>query len=71
MNDMMQLEKTMLRRVRLSAVREQLGQFPPEADGNFAPVSDEEVRSWQEKLNARYSVGTGKLKIVDDPFLPE
>lgn len=43
--------------------------FPPEADGNFDVVPEAEIAELREKLNARYGIGKGKLKVVDDPAL--
>lgn len=42
-------------------------QFPPEADGDFGLVTETQVKSWQEKLNARFGIGTGKLVAVEEP----
>ncbi len=42
-------------------------QFPPEADGKFDTVSDEQVASWQQKLNQRFGIGAGRLKVLDEP----
>lgn len=40
-------------------------QFPPEADGEFDVVSQEEIATWREKLNARFGIGQGKLRSLD------
>ena len=39
--------------------------FPPEADGEFDVVSQEEISTWREKLNARFEIGQGKLRPLD------
>lgn len=41
-------------------------QFPPEADGEFDEVSVEEIEAWREKLNARFGIGQGKLKVIQE-----
>lgn len=41
--------------------------FPPEADGHFDIVPEAEIAEWREKLNARFGIGKGKLKVIDDP----
>jgi hypothetical protein len=53
---------------RSKAVAGPAKRFPPEADGQFEVVPEAEIAAWREKLNARYGIGTGKLKVVDDPF---
>ncbi|MBR9763892.1 MAG: hypothetical protein GYB53_10305 [Rhodobacteraceae bacterium] len=46
-------------------------QFPPEADEEFGLVSDSEIASWQEKLNKRFGIGEGRLKVVEEPATAE
>lgn len=41
--------------------------FPPEADGNFPVVPEPEIDTWREKLNARFGIGAGKMRVIDDP----
>ena len=41
-------------------------QFPPEADGDFDMVSESKIADWQKKLNARFGIGQGNLKVVED-----
>lgn len=40
--------------------------FPPEADTEFDIVETEEIAAWQEKLNKRFGIGSGKLKPLDE-----
>lgn len=40
-------------------------QFPPEADGDFDVVSQDEIAAWREKLNARFGIGQDKLRPLD------
>lgn len=40
--------------------------FPPEADGEFDVVAEQKIAQWQEKLNARFGIGTGKLRVIED-----
>jgi hypothetical protein len=42
-------------------------QFPPEADGEFDVVAQEELDVWREKLNARFSIGQGQFRSLDVP----
>lgn len=43
-----------------------LVQFPPEADGDFDVVPSAEIAEWQEKLNKRFGIGSGKLRTLED-----
>lgn len=40
-------------------------QFPPEADGVFDVVPQEDIEVWHEKLNARFGIGQGKFRSLD------
>ena len=62
------LEATMAHELRKSASgRENHRRFPPEAEGDFDIVSEREVAEWREKLNERYGIGKGRLKVVEEP----
>lgn len=41
--------------------------FPPEANGEFEIVSEAKIAEWREKLNERFSIGKGKLKVISEP----
>ncbi len=41
--------------------------FPPEAEGQFDVVPEREIAELRDKLNARFGIGKGKLKVIDDP----
>lgn len=41
-------------------------QFPPEADSDFDTVPVEQIEAWQEKLNERFGLGQGSLKVIEE-----
>ena len=41
--------------------------FPPEADGEFEIVKEAKIAEWRVKLNERFSIGEGKLKVISEP----
>lgn len=55
----------MANRAKQPTINGRGAQFPPEADGEFDVVSQEEIDSWREKLNERFGIGKGKLKSLD------
>lgn len=65
---MMKLENVMARRMVKHTAAAQFRQFSPEADGAFPVVPEAKIVAWRDKLNAKYGIGVGKLKVVDDPF---
>lgn len=46
---------------------ERADRFPPEADGQFDVVPTATISAWREKLNEKFGIGQGKLKVLDDP----
>ncbi len=57
----------MANRAKQPAPNAAMVQFPPEADGDFGLVTEAQVASWQTKLNERFGIGTGKLRIIEEP----
>ncbi|WP_138069851.1 hypothetical protein [Sulfitobacter sp. EhC04] len=41
-------------------------QFPPEACGDFDVVAVEKIEAWRNKLNERFGIGQGKLRVVQE-----
>jgi hypothetical protein len=39
-----------------------------EADGEFAVVDVKDISASTQKLNERFGIGSGKLRVVDDPI---
>ena len=37
-------------------------EFSPESHGEFDVDAEKDISQWQEKLNARFGLGTGKLR---------
>ena len=42
-------------------------QFPPEADEEFDVVPQGQITSWQDRLNERFGLGKGRLKVLEEP----
>lgn len=61
------VEKKMTQKTRKLAMNSMNMQFPPEADGEFAVVDVKDISAWRQKLNERFGIGSGKLRVVDDP----
>ena len=57
----------MTQRAQKPGASSKLVQFPPEADGEFGIVAERDIAVWREKLNKRYGIGSGRLRVVDDP----
>lgn len=55
----------MAQRVKQPTMSGRSEQFPPEADGEFDVVSQDEISAWRDKLNARFGIGKGKLRTLD------
>jgi len=55
----------MANRAKQTSVNGRGAQFPPEADGDFDVVSQADMDTWREKLNERFGIGQGKLKLLD------
>ena len=55
----------MTQRAKQPTISGRGGSFPPEADGDFDVVSQQEISSWREKLNERFGIGKGKLRSLD------
>ncbi len=57
----------MANRAKQPAPNAAMVQFPPEADGDFGLVTEDQVQAWQQKLNKRFGIGAGKLVAVEEP----
>ncbi len=44
-----------------------LNRFPPEADGEFDVVPQEQIVEWRQKLNEEFGLGRGRLTVVEEP----
>lgn len=45
--------------------------FPPEAEGDFPVVPAHEIAEWRKKLSARFGIGAGRMKTIEEPRKPE
>lgn len=62
------LETTMAQRLRKPGSGfDNRHHFPPEVEGDFDVVSEREVAEWRAKLNERFGIGSGKLKVIEEP----